>query len=154
MQVKIFTIPIFGGEAFNEEMNAFLRSRRIISVEDQLVQGSHGAWWVFKVQYAEGAAPVADKEKPRIDYKQILDEPAFTRFCGLREIRKKIAEAEAVPAFVIFTDEELAELAKLEALTETGMKRVKGIGSKKVEKYGRHFISEFPEQGREDEEGR
>ena len=32
----------------------------------------------------------------------------------LREIRKKVAADEGVPAFAVFTDEELAALAKLE----------------------------------------
>jgi superfamily II DNA helicase RecQ len=151
MQVKIFTIPILGGEAFNEEMNAFLRGHRIISVEDQLVQGSGGGWWVFKVQYAEGA--VADREKPRVDYRQVLDEPAFKRFTALREIRKKIAKDDAVPAYVIFTDEELSELAKLELLTEASMKSVKGIGEQKLEKYGRFFLQPLPPNTSKNEKG-
>jgi len=28
MQIKIFTIPIIGGEKMNEEMNVFLRSKK------------------------------------------------------------------------------------------------------------------------------
>lgn len=154
MQIKIFTIPILGGEAFNEELNTFLRSHRIISVEDQFVQSGSGGWWVFKVQYGEGAAPANDRERVRVDYKQVLDEATFKRFADLRDIRKKISDAESIPAYVIFTDEELAEMAKLEALTEADMKNIKGIGKKKMEKYGRHFLSSGTEQAPSDEKSR
>ena len=45
----------------------------------------------------------------------------------------------------VFTNEELAELAKIEGLTEAKMKSVKGIGQKKVEKYGHHFLPKSPQ---------
>jgi hypothetical protein len=37
MQIKIFTIPIMGGEKLLEEMNAFLRSKTpLVAVSDRL----------------------------------------------------------------------------------------------------------------------
>jgi hypothetical protein len=32
MQIKLFTIPILGGEKLNEELNLFLRSKKVSSV--------------------------------------------------------------------------------------------------------------------------
>lgn len=56
-------------------------------------------------------------------------------------IRKQIAKDEAIPAYAVFTDAELAELAKMEGvLSLAKMKTVKGIGEKKIEKYGQHFL--------------
>ena len=44
MQIKIFTIPVPGGERILEEMNAFLNSKRIIRTREKLVRsGSGGA---------------------------------------------------------------------------------------------------------------
>jgi superfamily II DNA helicase RecQ len=60
----------------------------------------------------------------------------------MREIRKRLAAEESLPAYAIFTDEELANLAKIEDLTLAKMKSVKGIGEKKIEKYGRSFLTE------------
>ena len=48
----------------------------------------------------------ASKEK--VDYKLVLSEADFSLFSRLREIRKQIAIADAVPAYAVFTDEELA----------------------------------------------
>ena len=72
----------------------------------------------------------------------MLDEAAFERFTRLRAIRKQIAQDEAIPAYAVFTDEELAALAKVEELTLKEMKKVKGISARKVEKYGHHFVDQ------------
>lgn len=139
MQIKIFNIPIPDGDTWNEEMNVFLRSKRIISVEDRIVQSGDGTYWSYSIKYVDDVV-LSEREKPKVDYRKVLDEVTFQRFSALRVIRKKVAEADAVPAYVVFSDEELSELAKINPLTEAGMKSVKGIGEKKVEKYGHHFL--------------
>lgn len=136
MQIKIFNVPIPGSEEMNEEMNTFLRSKKVLSVEQQVVQSANGAFWCFCIRYVEGAVPPSRK-----DYKEILNEASFQRFSRMREIRKSLSLKEGIPAYAIFTDEELSELAKIEELTLAAMKSVKGVGEKKVEKYGMHFIS-------------
>lgn len=139
MQIKIYTIPLVGGEALTEDMNVFLRSKKILQTEMQLITDANRAYWSFCIRYIEDVT-ISDKEKPKIDYKQVLDEPSFNRFSKMREIRKKIAMDEAIPAYAIFTDEELAGIARLEDRALAKMKTVKGIGEKKVEKYGQYFV--------------
>ena len=58
----------------------------------------------------------------------------------MREIRKRLATEDALPAYAIFTDEELSNIAKIEDLSLAKIKTIKGIGDKKVEKYGQHFL--------------
>lgn len=148
MQVKIFSIPVVGGEVLNEELNAFLRSRKILQVEQQLVQQSDGAYWSFCVRYIDGHASksAGSRRKVRKDYKQELSPEAFARFTRLRAIRKQIAQDEAIPAFAVFTDEELAGLARLEELTAQSMQSVRGIGEKKVAKYAQQFIQKLTDE--------
>lgn len=141
MQFKVISIPVVGGEAVNEALNAFLRGNRILQVEQQLVSSSEGTYWTFCIKYIAGEGiSSGGKKKERKDYKQILPEAAFSRFSKYRVIRKQLAEADGIPAFAVFTDEEMAGLAKLEELTVAGMKTLKGIGYKKVEKYAERFI--------------
>ncbi|MEM6261913.1 MAG: HRDC domain-containing protein [Bacteroidota bacterium] len=140
MQIKLFTIPVLGGEALSAELNAFLRSHKVLKVNQELISVGQQGFWCFCVTYMEGKQ-AGSSSKNRVDYKEVLDEASFARFVKLRELRKQIAKEDAVPAFAVFTDQELAELAKLEEITLKQMKLVKGIGSKKIEKYGAHFIS-------------
>lgn len=65
---------------------------------------------------------------------------AIGRFARYREIRKTLAEAEAVPAYAIFTNKELAAIAELEEVNPVTLKKIPGIGDKKIAKYGEHFI--------------
>ncbi len=129
-----------GGEAISEDLNAFLRSKKIIEIKQELVSNPHGAHWCFCIRFMEDYSPF-NKNKEKTDYKRVLDEESFLRFSKYREIRKRLSKEEGVPAFAIFTDEEMAELAKLEELTPSAMLKVPGIGEKKVGKYGRHFFT-------------
>ena len=146
MQIRIFSIPIPGGEALSKEMNTFLRSKKVLQVESQLVNNEQGAFWCFCIKYMENTT---GEPKKKVDYKQTLDEASFQRFSSMREIRKKIAREEEIPAFAVFSDQELASLAELKELTASSMKNVKGIGSRKIEKYGKHF---FTKKSTKDEE--
>ena len=139
MQVKIYTIPIIGGESLNDEMNVFLRSKKILQVENQVITTGQNAFWSFCIKYIEDAT-IAERERVKVDYRQVLDEATFQRFSKLRELRKQLAQDEGVPAYAVFTDEELSNIAKLEVITVAAMKKIKGIGDKKVEKYGHHFV--------------
>ncbi|MDX2248818.1 MAG: HRDC domain-containing protein [Bacteroidia bacterium] len=148
MQIKIFTIPVTGGEAVNEDLNKFLRSHKILQTESHIVNSEQGAYWCFCIRYMDSSADVFGK-KDKVDYRAILDEPTFARFSKLREIRKEIATEETIPAFAVFSDEELSEMAKIEKLTVAAMKKIKGIGVKKIEKYASKFISEKDDSGQQ-----
>lgn len=138
MRIKIFSIPVVGGDRLLQEMNAFLSSKKILEVEKQLVSHGQNAFWSFCITYIEGGVVL---QPGKVDYKEVLDEESFQRFARMREIRKRLAQEEGVPAYAIFTDKELAAMAKAERLTAAAMKEVKGVGEKKVEKYGHHFIT-------------
>jgi superfamily II DNA helicase RecQ len=144
VEIKLFTIPILGGEKLVSEMNTFLRSQKILQVEKELVSTAQGGHWCFCISYIEGKAavgvPKSRRDKP--DYKKLLGDQAFQKFTLLRKIRKALADDEGVPAYAVFTDAELAEIAKLGDKATLGqLRKVPGIGKKKLEKYGKHFIA-------------
>lgn len=151
MQIELFTIPVSDSGAAIKEMNAFLRGNKILEVENQLISNEHGACWCFCVRYIERGYPESGRKKTgKVDYRKVLDEATFQRFAKLREIRKKVAAEEGISAFIIFTDEELAELAKMDEITEKAMLSIKGIGEKKVERFAKYFVT----QTKEDETAR
>jgi superfamily II DNA helicase RecQ len=141
MQVQIFTVPIGDNGTALKELNTFLRGHKILEVDSQLIGNEHGASWCFCVRYIElGYGEREGGVQEKVDYRKVLDEATFQKFSKLREIRKKVSAEEAVSAFIVFTDEELAELARLDEITEKSMLSVKGIGEKKVARYARYFI--------------
>jgi superfamily II DNA helicase RecQ len=140
MQIKLFTIPIGDSGAALQEMNLFLKAHQILEVEQKLTSNNNGASWCFCVRYLEEAFNTASGSRPKVDYRQVLDEPTFMKFSLLRGVRKQVAAKEGISAFIVFTDEELAELAKLEEITVKSMLSIKGIGEKKVERFAHYFI--------------
>ena len=144
MQIKIITIPALDSEAFSVEMNTFLRSHKIIDIEKQFFSGTNGAYWSFCIRYFDSSqnrvqGQHGTTKRKKVDYKEVLDDATFAIFAKLRELRKTISQQEAIPAYAIFTDSELAEISKLENITLSNMKKVKGIGEKKIERYGKYF---------------
>ena len=141
MQIKLFTIPVGDSGGMLDEMNRFLSGNKILEVENQLISNVHGAYWCFCVRYIERNSRSAGySTAKKIDYKEVLEEETFKKFASLRETRKKVAAEQGVPAFAVFTDEELAGLAKLSVITAGSMLNVKGIGDKKIARYSKYFI--------------
>ncbi|MBP3040775.1 DNA helicase RecQ [Bacillaceae bacterium Marseille-Q3522] len=60
-------------------------------------------------------------------------------FQSLRAVRKKLADEEGVPPFVIFADTTLKEMSKYYPTEESAMLQIKGIGQIKYDKYGEIF---------------
>ena len=66
-------------------------------------------------------------------------------FDDLRTFRHEIAIEAGVPAYVVFTDETLRDLARHRPSTLQGMRKIKGIGEKKLADYGEAFLERISE---------
>jgi ATP-dependent DNA helicase RecQ len=79
------------------------------------------------------------KRKETVEVKQVSkDDPLFEE---LRAIRKKIAEAEKVPPFVIFSDSALKDMCAKLPKTREAFLQVSGVGQHKLQKYGDEFLT-------------
>jgi ATP-dependent DNA helicase RecQ len=59
----------------------------------------------------------------------------------LRELRKRLADERAVPAYVIFGDATLREMARRYPSTREAMRGIFGVGERKLEEYGAVFAA-------------
>lgn len=150
MQVKLFTISLTDDGSALEEMNQFLRVHKIIDMTQHFYSNENGASLTYSIRYLGKAnAPVAvtpgftGQFREKIDYMQVLDSDTFVVFAKMREVRKAIAKEDGVAAYAVFTDAEMAELAKLPTISLATMQSVKGIGEKKIAKFGERFIKGY-----------
>ncbi|UYZ59865.1 DNA helicase RecQ [Hymenobacter latericus] len=67
-------------------------------------------------------------------------------FDRLRQLRKRIADQQGVPPYVVFSDTTLQEMAIERPRTRTAMLAISGVGMKKFETYGEQFIQLINEQ--------
>lgn len=62
-------------------------------------------------------------------------------FALLKELRKKIAFVQSVPAYIVFSDATLLEMSKIQPENKDEFLTVPGVGLAKAERYGERFIS-------------
>ena len=140
MQLKLFILPVKNLSAPEGEMNAFLRSHRMLAVKKEFVSDGENSFWTFCVEYLESAPAAAGgpnaSGRPKVDYKELLKPEEFEVFSRLREWRKVAAEKESVPVYVVFTNEQLAAMVKKKVGSKAALKEIEGVGEARVEKYG------------------
>ncbi|OJY32298.1 MAG: ATP-dependent DNA helicase RecQ [Rhodobacterales bacterium 65-51] len=73
--------------------------------------------------------------------KSLVAEEDAPLLSALKAKRRALAEAARVPAYVIFPDRTLIEMAERRPATLDEMSRVSGVGAKKLESYGTAFLS-------------
>ena len=136
MSYRFFRIPIGGDAQFEQDLNGFLRSHRVVSMERQFVDQGLNSCWCFCVGYEEGGAAAAPSGSPRkqsIDYRAILSPEHFVLYAKLRELRKEIALQEAIPVFAVFTNAQLAQMVKRKVGTKTALQLIDGVGESRAE---------------------
>ncbi len=67
------------------------------------------------------------------DYDELL-------FDELRGLRKNIADERGVPAYIVFSDVSLRQMARYYPASETEFARISGVGEKKLADFGGQFI--------------
>ena len=72
-----------------------------------------------------------------------VDEPLFDE---LRALRKQLADEQNVPAYVVFSDATLAEMAARQPGTSAELLEVNGVGQTKLERYGDAFLGAIAER--------
>ncbi len=72
--------------------------------------------------------------------KAMVSEEDAPLLSALKAKRRALAEAARVPAYVIFPDRTLIEMAETRPANLDDMARISGIGSKKLERYGSTFL--------------
>lgn len=147
MQIKIFDISSISSENTQEQINRFLRGHKVLDIDKQFYTTSDnvGHWSLF-ITYLPTAGdvnPVMQEKREKIDYKTVLTEADFEKFTKLRALRKQLAADDAVPAYAVFTDAELSQIAQLSSIEEKTVMKINGIGEKRIEKYGRLLCERF-----------
>jgi superfamily II DNA helicase RecQ len=139
MQLRLFVLPIKNLAEAEAEMNAFLRSHRVLAVKKESVPDGESSFWTFCVEYLDAATagpPPLGGKAPKVDYKEVLQPEEFEVFSRLREWRKAVAEKEGVPVYVVLSNEQLAGMVRQRVSTKAGLQAIEGVGAARVEKYG------------------
>ena len=77
----------------------------------------------------------------RPEVKALVSDEDAPLLSALKARRRALAEAARVPAYVIFTDRTLIEMAETRPDSMDAMARISGVGATKLERYGAEFLA-------------
>jgi ATP-dependent DNA helicase RecQ len=86
-------------------------------------------------------APAKTRKRTRAEAATAVADEAL--FAKLKRLRLAIARRESVPAYVVFSDKTLIDLANLRPATRSDFALAHGVGAAKVERYADAFLAEI-----------
>ena len=112
--------------------------------------GSHGDWQLTEAgwEVMRGNRTVQLRkdtirrkaESNSSNVKALLEDADEPLFSALKVVRRRLAEAQKVPAYVIFPDRTLLEMVQRKPTSLDELAQCSGVGAKKLERYGAAFL--------------
>lgn len=89
---------------------------------------------------ARGGAAERGKGAESADEAPTLSGADHALLARLRDLRRTISREEQVPAYVVFSDRTLGEIAVRRPTTRAALAKIRGVGPVKLERYGERFL--------------
>ena len=140
MKLRFFAVPMLDGEEESQELNRFLATNRVLMVERHFVSDGSSSAWAICVSYLDRSGRPAPELGKRVDYREVLSESDFAIYAKLRSLRKSMAEKDGLPAYTLFTNEQLAAMVQQRVTSLRALEEIQGIGPARVKKYGAAFL--------------
>jgi superfamily II DNA helicase RecQ len=144
MRIKLFTAPVLESDQGEQEINTFCAAHAVVTVDKHFVADGANSFWAFCITWrskeSSSALVGGGGKTAKVDYRAVLNDRDFQLFVKLRELRKIIADSEGVPAYALFTNEQLATMVTKQIATKTGLAGIEGVGAARIEKYGTRFL--------------
>jgi ATP-dependent DNA helicase RecQ len=96
-----------------------------------------------KISLQKKLGSIHEKIKEKVIFEGELDEAGKNRELLLKKWRKEYAQSQNIPAFIVFSNKTLKDLAQKAPRTLSELERVYGIGPKKVEEFGEALLTEL-----------
>jgi ATP-dependent DNA helicase RecQ len=111
----------FGGLVLNESCRTYLRGEEKISLRSEL--------------------KVVANTPRRANLGQNIEAEDQGLWNALRSCRKRLAEEQGVPPYVIFHDATLREMLEFRPLTPEQLRSITGVGDSKLKRFGDEFLA-------------
>jgi len=78
---------------------------------------------------------------PKVQVRSLVADEDADLLAALKARRRALAEAAGVPAYIVFPDRTLIEMAEKRPTSLDAMARITGVGAKKLESFGAAFLA-------------
>jgi ATP-dependent DNA helicase RecQ len=146
-------LPTFGvgkDRRAGEWRSIFRQLSALRLIQQELME--HGRWTVTDAGWRvlkgeqrielrrETAAAKGSRREKRAAAAALVGEADTVLLIALKALRAKLAQVQRVPAYVVFSDRTLIELATHRPDSARAMREIHGVGDSKLERYGTAFL--------------
>ncbi|MBI3295435.1 MAG: HRDC domain-containing protein [Deltaproteobacteria bacterium] len=136
MLIKIISLTFDSvrGNFDDAPVREFIKDKEVVSIDDHFFLRNEVP---YRQEINPGMAPKGKRDEA---WQDSLGEADMGVFNLLREWRLKRSREEGVPPYVLFTNKQLAEIAKGRPDSLANLSTIEGIGSQKLGKYGKDVL--------------
>ena len=150
MKLKLFTFRLGpGAEGFDDrELLTFCADRDVLAVQERFFVHQDVPTWALLVSYRDVLRP-GDREPAaagRTDWRAELDDGERALFDKIRRWRNDRAKRHGRPPYALFTNQQMAEIARRQPRTQADLREVHGIGEAKLRDFGDELLAMLAEQ--------
>jgi hypothetical protein len=100
MTLRFFAVPVRDSSTFEQQVNGFLASHKVVSINRRLIDQGTNSFWAICVDYLSHAPGETNRNpnlsRNRIDYKTVLPPVEFEVFSRSAALRRVCAGRPAV----------------------------------------------------------
>jgi len=146
MKLKVFTLRLdeTSGAFDDSELQAFLEDKLVLAVHEHFFVHERTPTWALLVSYRAADAKRSARSQParaRRDWRAELPAADHPLFDALRSWRNETARRDGRPAYVLLTNQQVAEIARRRPRTLSALQEVEGIGPARVEALGKQILA-------------
>jgi ATP-dependent DNA helicase RecQ len=147
-------LPTFGvgkDRRAGEWRSIFRQLSALSLIQQELME--HGRWTVtdpgwrvlkgeerIELRREMGTPTKSSRREKRAVAAAAVGEGDTVLLTALKSLRAKLAQSQRVPAYVVFSDRTLIELATHRPASANAMREIHGVGDSKLERYGTAFL--------------
>ena len=148
MLIKVVSLlfdSAFGGFK-DDELRDFLKDKELVSSKEYFFVRNDLPYLIFVLKYfphrAEtDAKSTGTREKSSEAWRENLGEHDMGIFNLLRDWRSQRCKKDGVPPYVVFTNQQLADIVKKRPQSISELAQIEGVGKAKTQKYGEEVLA-------------
>lgn len=137
------------GQFDDTPLREFIKDKEILSIRDHFFIKNEMPYLALVVKYNMLHPAIVNtrddsqgKQQKRDDsWRELLKESDMPLFNSLRDWRNELGKKEGLPPYIMFTNKQIALIAKERPQNGTKLGEIEGIGKAKVEKYGKEILA-------------
>ena len=145
MQCKIFSVPLESAKGLDSEpkLNDFLNATNVKRVFASIANQPEGPVWSVLFFYEDGAQMTQKtpaSPDATVDLNTPLTGEQVRSIVALKKWRSDQAALESVPLYMVAQNKWLEEFVRMPVRTLDDLKKVRGLGEWRVQKYGAKIV--------------